>query len=77
MFKEVWWELYKNAILGMDRAKLDKFILEAELAIRERCKMNGQVSKDEKVALCDTLAALAIVKHEKSRDIKPAKHYEN
>jgi hypothetical protein len=77
MFKEVWWELYKNAILGIERAKLDEFILEAEHAIRERCKMNGQVSKDEKVALCDALAALAIVKHEKSRDGKSAKYYAN
>jgi ADP-glucose pyrophosphorylase len=77
MFKEVWWELYKNAILGTDGAKLDKVIIEAELAIRERCKLNGQVSKDEKSALCDALAALAVVKREQSQASNPSKPYQN
>jgi hypothetical protein len=77
MFNEVWWELYKNAILGTDRAKLDKFIFEAESAIRDRCKLNGQVTADERVALQDALAALAVVKQEKSTGTKPLKPYEN
>jgi hypothetical protein len=77
MFKEIWWELYRNAILGTDRAKLEKSVVEAEHAIRERAKMNGQVSKDEKSALRDALAALTVVKQENWGPGKSSRIYKN
>jgi hypothetical protein len=71
MFHEVWWELYKNAILGVDRRTLDKFVREAELAILARCEGTSQVSADERTALEDALSALRVVKREQLRSDVP------
>jgi len=67
MFQEAWWALYKTAILGVDRSKLDKFVADAEHAILERCKLNGEVPTDERQALTDALSALGVVKREQLR----------
>jgi hypothetical protein len=76
VFHEVWWELYKNAILGVDRRTLDQFIREAEIAILARCEMEDNVSEQERMALQDALSALRVVKREQLRAKMPTA-YEN
>lgn len=71
MFQEAWWELYKNAILGVDRRTLDKFVREAEIAILARCEGSAHVPADERTALQDALSALRVVKREQLRANSP------
>ncbi|MGA8554980.1 MAG: hypothetical protein WB630_11240 [Candidatus Acidiferrales bacterium] len=60
-----WLELYQNAVLEVNRTKLQERIKLAEDAINQRAAtFNGEVSRDERIAMQDALAALRLLKRE-------------
>ncbi|MGA8554385.1 MAG: hypothetical protein WB630_08195 [Candidatus Acidiferrales bacterium] len=60
-----WLELYQNAVLEVNRNKLQERIKLAEDAINQRAAtFNGQVFRDERMAMQDALAALRLLKRE-------------
>ncbi|MGA7920487.1 MAG: hypothetical protein WCA38_12560 [Candidatus Acidiferrales bacterium] len=60
-----WLELYRNAVLEVNRTKLQERIKLAEDAINQRAAtFNGEVSRDERMAMQDALAALRVLRRE-------------
>lgn len=60
-----WLELYQNAVLEVNRTKLQERIKLAEDAINQRsATLNGEVSRDERLAMQDASAALRVLKGE-------------
>ena len=69
MIEYPWWEPYKFAVLETNRNKLRDRVNVAELAIRERASLNGQVSPEERIAIEDAMSALRMLKKESERDV--------
>jgi hypothetical protein len=59
-----WWELYRAAVLGIDRNKLRDRVVAAEHAIRARASLGGLVSSEERISIQDAMAALLVLRRE-------------
>jgi hypothetical protein len=69
MIEYPWWEPYKFAVLETNRNKLRERVNTAELAIRERASLNGQISPAERIAIEDAMSALRMLKKESEHDV--------
>jgi hypothetical protein len=69
MIEYPWWEPYKFAVLETNRNRLRERVNTAELAIRERASLNGQVSPAERIAIADAMSALRMLKKESENDV--------
>ena len=72
MYDELWWSLYKTAVLEVDSSKLGPSIRAAEEAIRARASLDGKVSSKEKTALLDAQSALRVLKIDWEKHTPPA-----
>ena len=64
MTENNWWELYRAAVLEIDRNKLRDRVVAAEDAIRARASLGGLVSSEERIAIQDAMGALLVVRRE-------------
>jgi len=64
MIENNWWELYRAAVLEIDRNKLRDRVRAAEDAIRARASLTGQVSSEERIAIHDAMGALLVLRRE-------------
>ena len=64
MIQNNWWELYRAAVLEIDRNKLRDRVVAAEDAIRARASLGGLVSSEEQVSIQDAMAALLVLRRE-------------
>jgi hypothetical protein len=62
--KPAWWNLYKDAILETDQGQLPDRIRTAEVAIRVRASLDGQVPSEERIAIQHAMAGLLVLKRE-------------
>jgi hypothetical protein len=62
--KPAWWNLYKDAILEMDRGQLADRIRAAEEAIRARASLDSQVPSEERIEIQQAMAGLLILRRE-------------
>jgi hypothetical protein len=69
MVEYPWWEPYKFAVLETNRNKLRDRVNAAEHAIRERASLNGQVSKEERIAIEDAMSALKMLRRESEQGV--------
>lgn len=61
-----WLTLYQAAVLETDSNKLNARIQAAEDAINARSLLDGKASREERAALENALAALAVLRRERS-----------
>jgi len=64
MIENNWWELYRAAVLEIDRNKLRGRVIAAEDAIRVRASLGGQVSSEERISIQDAMGALLVLRRE-------------
>ncbi|HWO39931.1 MAG TPA: hypothetical protein VNO32_65015 [Candidatus Acidoferrum sp.] len=64
MIENNWWELYRAAVLEIDRNKLRDRVLAAEDAIRARASLGGLVPSEERISLQDAMGALLVLRRE-------------
>jgi len=64
MIENNWWELYRAAVLEIDRNKLRDRVVAAEDAIRARASLGGQVCSDERISIQDAMGALLVLRRE-------------
>jgi hypothetical protein len=64
MTENDWWELYRAAVLEIDRNKLRDRVMAAEAAIRARASLGGQVSSEERISIQDAMGALLVLRRE-------------
>jgi hypothetical protein len=64
MTENNWWELYRAAVLEIDRNKLRGRVMAAEDAIRARASLGGQVSSEERISIQDAMGALLVLRRE-------------
>ncbi len=64
MIENNWWQLYRAAVLEIDRNNLRDRVTAAEDAIRVRASIIGQVSSEERNAIQDAMAALLVLRRE-------------
>jgi hypothetical protein len=64
MIENNWWELYRAAVLEIDRNKLRDRVVAAEDAIRARASLGGLVSSEERISIQDAMAALLVLRRE-------------
>ena len=57
-----WLELYRAALLELDLDKLAERVKAAEVAIRARVSLNGEILSDERIAIEDATSALNLLK---------------
>jgi len=62
MIENNWWELYRAAVLEIDRNKLRDRVEAAEDAIRARVSLGGLVSSEERISIQDATAALLVLR---------------
>ena len=62
MIENNWWELYRAAVLELDRNKRQARMKEAEDAIRARAAADFDVSGGERTAIQDAMDALRVLK---------------
>ena len=62
MIENNWWELYRAAVLELDRNKRQARMKEAEDAIRARASADFDVSRGERTAIQDAMDALSVLK---------------
>jgi hypothetical protein len=76
MIENNWWELYRAAVLEIDRNKLRDCVVAAEDAIRARASLGGLVSSEERISLQDAMGALLVLRRElgHSRDDNQRHH---
>jgi hypothetical protein len=59
-----WWELYRAAVLEIDRNKLRDRVMAAADTIRARASFGGQVSSNERISIQDAMGALLVLRPE-------------
>jgi hypothetical protein len=64
MIENNWWELYRAAVLEIDRNKLRGRVMAAEDAIRARASLGAQVSSEERSSIQDAMGALLVLRRE-------------
>jgi hypothetical protein len=64
MIENTWRNLYRAAVLEIDRNKLLDRVKAAEDAIRARASLDGRVSSEERIAIRDAMAALLVLRRE-------------
>jgi hypothetical protein len=64
MIENNWWELYRAAVLEIDRNRLRDRVMAAEGAIRARASLGEQVSSEERISIEDAKGALLILRRE-------------
>lgn len=64
MIENNWWQLYRAAVLEIDRNKLRDRVVAAEDAIRVRASLGGLVSSEERISIQDAMAALLVLRRE-------------
>jgi hypothetical protein len=64
MTENNWWELYRAAVLEIDRNKLRGRVAAAEDAIRSRESLGGQVSSEARISIQDAVGALLVLRRE-------------
>jgi hypothetical protein len=64
MIENNWWELYRAAVLEIDRNKLRDRVMAAEDAIRARVSVGEQVSNEERISIQDAMGALLVLRRE-------------
>ena len=64
MIENYWWQLYRAAVLEIDRNNLRDRVAAAEDAIRVRASLVGQVSSEERIAIQDAMPALLVLRRE-------------
>jgi hypothetical protein len=69
MFKSMWQESYKAAVLETDQCKLDAHIEAAEEAIRARVALNDQISPEEQTAIQEATSRLRVLRLERKLDL--------
>jgi hypothetical protein len=76
MIENNWWELYRAAVLEIDRNKLRDRVVAAEDAIRARASLGRLVSSEERISIQDAMAALLVLRREMghSRDDNQRHH---
>jgi hypothetical protein len=62
MIENNWWELYRAAVLELDRNKRQARVKAAEDAIRARASADFDVSGAERTAIQDAMDALSVLK---------------
>jgi hypothetical protein len=62
MIENNWRELYRAAVLEIDRNKLRDRLNAAEDAIRARASLGREVSSDERISIQDATAALLVLR---------------
>ena len=62
MIENNWWELYRAAVLEIDRNKRQARLKEAEDALRARASADFDVSGGERTAIQDAMDALSALK---------------
>jgi hypothetical protein len=75
MIENNWWELYRAAVLEIDRNKLRDRVMAAEDAIRARASLGGQVSSEERISIQDAMAALLVLRRELGHSLVDIKHH--
>jgi hypothetical protein len=65
MVQNHWRDLYRAAVLELDLQQLPSRVKAAEDAIRARAADNGEISREERIAIEDAMSALSIMKQEK------------
>jgi len=60
--KPAWWELYRAALLEIDRNKLRDRVKAAEDAIRARASLGGRVSSEERISIQHATGALLVLR---------------
>jgi hypothetical protein len=66
MIENNWWELYRAAVLELDRNKRQARMKEAEDAIRARASADFDVSGGERTAIQDAMDALRVLKRDRA-----------
>jgi hypothetical protein len=61
-----WRQLYRTAILEINRDKLRERVKAAEEAILYRVSFHAEIPNEERIALRDAVSALSILKRERS-----------
>jgi hypothetical protein len=74
MIENNWWELYRAAVLEIDRNKLRDRVVAAEDAIRARASLGGQVSSEERISIKDAMGALLVLRRELGHSLVDIKH---
>jgi hypothetical protein len=64
MIENNWSQLYRAAVLEINRGKLLDRVKAAEDAMRARASLGGQVSSDERISIQDAMAALLVLRRE-------------
>jgi hypothetical protein len=62
--KPAWWELFRVALLEIDRNKLRDRVKAAEDAIRTRASLGGPVFSEERISIQDSTGALLVLRRE-------------
>jgi hypothetical protein len=62
--KPAGWNLYKDAILETNQGQLPDASRTAEVAIRVRASLDGQVSSEERIAIQHAMAGLLVLRRE-------------
>ena len=62
MIENNWWELYRAAVLELDRNKRQACMKDAEDAIRARASADFDISGGERTAIQDAMDALSVLK---------------
>ena len=78
MIENNWRNLYRAAVLEIDRNKLLDRVKAAEDAIRARASLGGLVSSDERISIQDAMAALLVLRRNLAQSpVNKIKHHRN
>jgi hypothetical protein len=73
-----WQDLYQQAMLEIDPARVPALILQANEAILQRIERNkGAFSEDEIIKLCDALFRLRLLRREYRQGLKEYRKLQN
>jgi hypothetical protein len=70
------WQLYRAAVIEINRGQLLDRVKAAEDAIRARASLGGQVSSEERISIPEAMAALLVLRRELAqRPVDKIKHH--
>ena len=64
MIENNWWQLYRAAVLEIDRTILLDRVKAAEDAMQARASLDGRLSSEERISIQDAMAALLVLRRQ-------------
>ena len=64
MIESNWWQLYRDAVLEINRNKLLDRVKAAEDAIRARASLGEKISSEERISIQEAMATLLVMRRD-------------